>query len=386
MKIFLNMFIRSRGVLSHNFLHHAVLLLILCAITVALNGFSDNLNLHSTSPQYIDLHVHTAGLGSDSNGIFISPKLKESYKFSFYLQAFGVTEEDLNEHSDRLILSKIATSIRESIHLKQAVILALDGVIDDNGNLDYARTQIYIPNDFLVHELPEHPELLFGASINPYRRDALKRLDQVVSNGAVLLKWIPNIMHIDPADPKIAPFYRRLAEYKLPLLTHAGQERAFAESNDLFGDPQRLELPLSLGVTVIAAHIATTGTTEKQGNFDRLIPMFKKYQNLYADISSLTQINKLNYLAKALQVPNLHERLVYGSDWPLQRFPLVSPLYHLNHIGFSNVTSILQIQNQWDRDVRLKQALGVPHSVFQRSERLLKSHHTKRKTAEINEP
>ena len=114
--------------------------------------------------------------------------------------------------------------------------------------------------------------------------------------------------------------------------------------------------------------------------------MFEKYQNLYADISSLTQINKLNYLARALQIPNLEERLIYGSDWPLQRFPLVSPLYHLNHIGFGNVSSILRIQNQWDRDVRLKQALGVPPSVFKRTEELLKPFLSKRNTTEINEP
>ncbi len=367
-------------------LRYASLFLILGTTPASSNELPGNLDIHSTMPQYIDLHVHTAGLGNDSSGIYVHPKLKQSYKFSFYLQAFGVTEEDLNEHGDRLILSKIATKIRKSIHLKRSVILALDGVINDEGALDYGRTQIYVPNDFLIRELPAHPELLFGASVNPYRKDALTRLDQAVRNGAVLLKWIPNIMHIDPADPKIIPFYKRLAQYKLPLLTHTGQERAFEESNDLLGDPQRLKLPLSLGVTVIAAHIATTGSTEKQGNFERLITMFEKYQNLYADISSLTQINKLNYLARALQIPNLEERLIYGSDWPLQRFPLVSPLYHLNHIGFGNVSSILRIQNQWDRDVRLKQALGVPPSVFKRTEELLKPFLSKRNTTEINEP
>lgn len=35
------------------------------------------------------------------------------------------------------------------------------------------------------------PTLRFGASINPYRRDALELLDKAVEAGAVLMKWLP---------------------------------------------------------------------------------------------------------------------------------------------------------------------------------------------------
>ena len=104
--------------------------------------------------------------------------------------------------------------------------------------------------------------MLYGASINPNRPDALARLEKAKSNGAVLIKWIPAIMAIDPADPNLTGFYRKLVELDLTLLTHAGQERSFAHADDKLGDPLRLELPLSLGVTVIAAHIATTGENE----------------------------------------------------------------------------------------------------------------------------
>ncbi len=54
-----------------------------------------------------------------------------------------------------------------------------------------------------------------------------------------------------------------------------------------------LELPLSLGVTVIAAHIASTGKNNGKGKFERLLPLFQRFEYLYTDISSLTQINKL---------------------------------------------------------------------------------------------
>tara|TARA_Y100000588_G_scaffold311497_1_gene337567 strand:- start:338 stop:457 length:120 start_codon:yes stop_codon:yes gene_type:complete len=38
----------------------------------------------------------------------------------------------------------------------------------------------------------------------------------------------------------------------------------------------RLELPLKLGVTVIAAHIATTGENESMPNFERIFPLLKR--------------------------------------------------------------------------------------------------------------
>ena len=48
----------------------------------------------------------------------------------------------------------------------------------------------------------QSPDVGFDASVNPYRRDALERLDGAVASGAVLLKWLPSIQEIDPADPQ----------------------------------------------------------------------------------------------------------------------------------------------------------------------------------------
>lgn len=320
---------------------------------------------------FVDVHAHAAGIGAGDSGVFIGRTMRDSFRFPIYLRAFGVTREALERDGDGLVIDRIAAHIAASERVSRAVVLALDGVVADDGDIDWNATQVYVPNAFVARETARHPALCFGASVNPHRRDALERLARVHEDGAVLVKWIPNIMGIDPADESIRPFYRRLVELGLPLLTHAGQERSFASAVDAYGDPLRLELPLSMGVIVIAAHIATTGENAGEDNFERILPLFDAYPNLYADISSLTQINKLGYLARALRVPGLPERLVYGTDWPLQFFPLVSPYYHLNHIGFAEARSAAALDNPWDRDVALKEALHVPGHVFGRSAELL---------------
>jgi predicted TIM-barrel fold metal-dependent hydrolase len=312
----------------------------------------------------VDFHVHVAGLGyggpdNKKSGCFINDTMKNNFRFPFYLMAMGVTEKELQQYGDSILFGRISRAVHDSSSVSQAVILAMDGVINDKGELDKEHTQVYVPNEYVLEEIRKHDNLLFGASINPYRADAIARLEQAKKDGAVLVKWLPSIMYINPADEKLVPFYKKMAELDIPLLTHTGMEKSFAGARDELADPHRLTLPLSVGVTVIAAHIATTGESEGEDNFKRILPMFKQYPNLYADISSLTQINKLGYMKKALEEPALQGRLIYGTDWPLQFFPLVSAWYHVNIIGIKNAIAIGKIDNQWDRDVALKLVMGV---------------------------
>ena len=276
---------------------------------------------------YLDMHVHTAGIGAGGSGAFVGDEMRSDLRFRFYLHAFGVSEEELETEGDGLVIQRISAEVAESEQVARAVILAMDGVVAD-GELDREATQYYVPNDFVAAEVKRYDNLCFGASVNPHRHDALARLEQAKTDGALLVKWIPNVMHFDPADPAIEAFYRKLIELDLPLLSHAGNEQAFADARNDLGDPRRLAFPLSLGVTVIAAHIATTGKSEGEDNFERILPMFDEFPNLYSEISSLTQINKRNYLKRALKVPGLEGRLLYGTDYPLAVLPfLVSSFY-----------------------------------------------------------
>jgi predicted TIM-barrel fold metal-dependent hydrolase len=323
------------------------------------------------SSSYLDMHVHVAGLGKRGSGCFVSEEMRENIRFPFFLWAMGTSIEKLEAEGDASLVKSLSQQLGQSKRVGQAVVLAMDGVVNEQGQLDKSLTQVYIPNEFVAKQTELYDNLLFGASINPLRHDALERLDAVHAQGAVLIKWIPAMMHVDPSDQRIVPFYRRMAELGLPLLSHAGQERSFPGAKDEYGDPEKLSLPLELGVTVIAAHIATTGEYEGQDSFARLLPMFERYPNLYSEVSSLTQVNKLGFLVEALQDAGITGRLLYGSDWPLQFYPLIHPLYHLPDIDIGEAQAISGLDNPWDRDVAIKETLGVPEDVFLRSAELL---------------
>jgi len=307
----------------------------------------------------IDIHCHTAGIGAGGSGCFVSQALRQSFRYRFYLKAFGVTERELLEEGDGLIMRRLSESLGQSRRVSAAVILAMDGVAGSNGELDEAGTEVYIPNEFVAAEVRRHSNLLFGASINPYRRDALRRLEQAADDGAVLLKWLPSIQHIDPADRRLVPFYLRLKELGLPLLSHTGSERSFTRACNELADPERLRLPLSLGVTVIAAHGAGNGRNKGEANHHRFLRLVREYPNLHADISALTQINRPGQLRRLLRCRELNGRLLYGTDMPLVNTCIVSPFAFPFRLSPLRIFSVSRIINPWDRDLALKEALGL---------------------------
>lgn len=351
-----------------NIIHNMIISLGLALLIAPLSGQaapeSSKQLLPFDNKTIIDFHAHVAGLGYGNSGCFINDEMRDNFRFRFYLMAMGTSLKELEKEGDQIVFKKISDAVAQSTVVDKTVILSLDGVVDENGELDKQKTQIYVPNEYVYEQTKRYPNLLYAASINPYRKDAIERLIKAKEQGAVLVKWLPSIMYIDPADPAIIPFYQKMVELDIPLLTHTGMEKSFSHAKDELADPQRLKLPLSLNVKMIAAHIATTGESDGEDNFERILPMFKEYPNLYGDISSLTQINKLGYVKKVLAHPELEGRLIYGTDWPLQFFPLVSPWYHLDSLSISQAIDISKMNNQWDKDVALKIGMGLDKKVF----------------------
>lgn len=321
----------------------------------------------------VDIHGHIACINQSKTDCYINPRLQKNIRFHFYLQAFGVNRRDVKKGiADKKMVDHLVSLVHSSQRLSKIVVLAMDGVINEDGKLDYHKSEIYISNSYIYKVSKAHPELLFGASINPYRKDALERLDEAYNKGAVLIKWLPNIMQIDPSDQRLISFYQRLIQYDLPLLTHTGFEHSFSSANDRLGDPALLELPLSMGVKVVAAHFGTGGENENEDNFERILPMFKKYPNLYGDLSGLSALSKVGALKTILAHPSLKERMLYGSDYPLNTFPVSTPAYQLRYLKPRQLFKLYRIKNKFDRDIVMKEMFGVPRSAMERTFEFLK--------------
>ena len=88
---------------------------------------------------------------------------------------------------------------------------------------------MYVPNDYVVDLARQHPDIFLPViSLHPYRRDAIEELDKWAKAGGKFIKWLPNAMGMDPAARAIEPFYRKMKDHNMILLSHAGEEQARA--------------------------------------------------------------------------------------------------------------------------------------------------------------
>src|SRR4029077_2110383 len=210
-------------------------------------------------------------------------------------------------------------------HVQRAVLLGMDGVYDQNGRLNQAHTDFLISNDYVLKTAKSYPsEFLAGVSINPQRRDAVEEVHRCADAGAALVKVLPNAQQFNPADLHYKAFYRTLAERKLPFLSHVGYEFSLIGKDQSVGDPDRLKLALEEGATVIAAHACSYGLML----YEKFLPTFqdfaKCYPHFYADISALTLPNRLKMLLHLRRHPELYDRLLFGTDYPLSVFHLAA--------------------------------------------------------------
>ena len=81
--------------------------------------------------------------------------------------------------------------------------------------------------------------------------------------------------------------------------------------------------------------------------------------------------DRIGVLSRLVRDPLLQGRLLYGTDMPLPQTPVESPLFHARALGWARAMELTRIANPWDRDLLLKQALGVPEAVFSLPGRML---------------
>lgn len=286
------------------------------------------------SHQLIDYHTHVVGLGNTNSGILINPKLGSwkhplgYLRFKVYMSAAHVRDLD---QADEQMVERLVRLVANIKHHGKHRLLAFDKHYNRDGTPNLAKTEFYVPNDYVFSLVKKYPDFFEPViSVHPYRADALEELERGAAHGARLVKWLPNAMGIDPSDDLCESYYQRMKQLDLVLLSHGGEEKAVeAEEDQKLGNPLLLRRPLEAGVKVIVAHCAGLGDNEdsedpqrrRVPNFDLFLRLMAepKYEGLlFADISAMTQFNRCGAPLKTiLEREDLHPRLVNGSDYPL---------------------------------------------------------------------
>ena len=305
----------------------------------------------------VDHHVHVLAVGTSAADAFVNPRMRhglnlERLKFQVYASASGIKHID---DADREYVERLARLIRALKYHGKYRILAFDKYYHADGAVDLGKTNMYVPNRYVVELANKYPDIFTPAiSVHPYRADALQELETWAKAGVRYVKWLPNAMGMDPANPSIDPFYFMMKKYRMILLSHTGEEQAVeAEEDQRLGNPLLLRRPLDLGVRVIMAHSASLGTCDtvngvakKESCFDlflRLMDEPKYVGLLFGEISAITQYNRMpTPLATLLRRQDLHPRLVNGSDYPL---PAINALIRTRSLASNDFITTAERQS-----------------------------------------
>ena len=141
-------------------------------------------------------------------------------------------------------------------------------------------------------------------------------------------------------------------------LAHMAGSPQFGDQS--VGEPDRLRTALDEGTTVIAAHACSYGLMLYEKFLPTLQDFAKRYPNFYADISALTLPNRMGMLLHLRRHPELHDRLLFGTDYPLSVFHLAA----WGRVGLRALRNIVRTTNRFDRQVAVCGGLGINFRSF----------------------
>lgn len=298
--------------------------------------------------QVWDCHAHLVGTGDSGSGIVVNPEMESLLNPAQYARRLFFMNAGCAKDSpgsvDRSYVERMQNLISGMKSGAKLLLYAFERAHDERGEPDWRHSAFYVPDAYARDVARKYPDYFeWAASIHPYRKDAIEKIQQAKNDGARAVKWLPSSMGIDPASSRCDAFYAELRKLNLPLISHAGLERAVLgrEAHD-FGNPLRLRRALEAGVRVVIAHCASMGedrdldrgaggpSVDSFSLFARLMKEKRYEKNLYGDISAMTQISRAGpALAQVIERAEWHPRLLNGSDYPL---PGVMPVFSVDYL------------------------------------------------------
>ena len=311
--------------------------------------------------QLWDVHTHLLGTGDSGSGCSVNAQLSqwwhpmEVLRKRFILNAACVPDDAPSV--DRAYVERLRALAADFPPGARWMLFAFDHACDDAGRPHAAHTTFHVPDAYAARIAAEHAQrFAWVASIHPYRPDAIARLDDAIEKGAVALKWLPSAMNIDLRDPRLRPFYDRLAAARLPVIVHCGEERAVpGAGRDELGNPLLVRAALEQGVRVVIAHCASLGNAldldQKRPHEASAFSLFARLMDedwggrLLGDISVTLQTNREPEVARTLLTrQDWHPRLLHGSDYPLPGIPAAVRLPALVKAGLLDAADAPALQ------------------------------------------
>jgi predicted TIM-barrel fold metal-dependent hydrolase len=168
------------------------------------------------------------------------------------------------------------------------------------------------PNEWLLAQLEQYPQLRGFATVNPADRDAVEKLHRFIKAGLVGAKVHPPVHKITINDPALDSFWSAAEELQIPVHLHTG----------VHGNLLKTYRPLLLD-DVAQAHPNLTIIMDHLGGyslFHEALAVLHNNRNVYAGFTQTSGRYPVYHLPQERVDIVLStvgpDRIVYGLDYP----------------------------------------------------------------------
>ncbi len=320
--------------------------------------------------QTIDTHTHLLSR---------TVKFKRLYDriaVKLFARNLGMDPEALLADPYQAYVAGLADNVKGSHYVQKSCLFGVDIRYDAKGRVVHSDPTICSDSDEVVRVAQRYPEQFIPfCSVNPRRYDAVDELHRLHEAGCRGAKFLQNYWYVDTNDEKFIPYYEALRDLGLPLIIHLGSEFSVSAKREYEG-VDMLRLPLSCGVTVIAAHMALgqiqyywrpwrnlsrdPATLDK--DYFTLLEMLETHDNLYGDIAAILVPLRARALPHLAQQRQIHHKLLFATDYPVP----YTVAWNSHGLPRERIARIRQQENPFDRYAEvILQFFPKDHLIYQ---------------------
>ncbi|MES9859029.1 MAG: amidohydrolase family protein [Sedimenticola sp.] len=301
----------------------------------------------------IDIHSHLLNPNVRFN------RLYDRLAIRFFAKKLGISPQRLQADPYNSYVEAMTTAVRESRYVEKACLFGVDSRLNEKGEETARDGTVCAHTEDVLAVADRFPDQFIPFfSINPLRPDALDLIDEYVERGCRGAKFLQNYWGLNLSNERFLPYFEKLKALEIPLIIHIGSEYTI-ESFAPFERVEMLDLPLAVGVKVIAAHMGLgrfdhkiflwRNLSKNPHHFDRdyftLLDMLQQHSNLYADISAILAPLRARALRHLSEQTEVHHKILFGSDYPVP-FSIQFNSYDLSGTTRRRINAI---ENPFDR-------------------------------------
>ncbi len=273
--------------------------------------------------QTVDIHVHLLSSEVAFNRFY------DKLAIRLFASKLGIRPKELLQDPYRAYCHTLINLVNKSEYLQKIVLFGVDAKVDDTGKVMGRDATVCATNEDLLRLYQQHSDRIIPFfSINPKRDDALDLIDKYCDLGFKGAKFLQNYWGVDTREDRYRDYFEKLKQKKIPLLIHLGSESSVSSVKSC-EQIAMLDHPVSVGVTVVAAHMGLSyqwyrplkAFSRKTKHFNQdyfsLLSMLQRHDNLYADTSALLTPVRAKVLRHLSRQKEVHSKLLFGTDYPV---------------------------------------------------------------------